>query len=61
MKGSEFLSQVANKAKPEPNIFGDFDCMVCREAVLEAFWDAVSNVLTWECSQGHVSGIKDFM
>ena len=39
---------------------GCFDCQECFESVFEAKYIESINVLTWICSQGHVSTIKDF-
>lgn len=59
MSGNDFLDSIAKKNRPEPNIDGDFDCMVCRERIFKAYLDRQSDKIYWWCSQDHESSIGD--
>jgi len=49
-------------AQDENEMFGGaFDCQTCGECVTEAHYNAPERLLTWKCSKGHTSLIKDFM
>lgn len=45
----------------EDLMYGSFECHRCEEHVGEARYNPDTRVLTWTCSKGHVSKIKDFM
>lgn len=55
MAGDDFLDSLAEQSRPEPNVRGNFDCMTCREAVGEAYYDVRKNELRWWCSDDHES------
>jgi len=42
---------------------GPMQCQTadCREAVPEGLYSAELKVLTWKCSQGHVSRLENFV
>ena len=60
MGGSDFLREIGESNRPEPNIAGSFDCMECREPVRGAHYDRSTGVLRWWCSKGHESVMKEF-
>lgn len=43
-------------------IEGSFSCqeMVCEEVVHEAKYIVEDSLLTWKCSEGHISTVKGF-
>lgn len=41
-------------------IDGTFECQTCFEQVEQAIYDNVNTLLLWQCSNKHVSIIKDF-
>lgn len=45
---------------PKEPVDGSFLCHTCNEYVDEAFYLPEIHVLTWKCSEGHISTIKDF-
>lgn len=48
------------KARPQTNIEGSFDCQFCDEWVDRASFDHDSKALIWVCSEGHTSMIEEF-
>jgi hypothetical protein len=60
MPANDFLDDVGRSSRPAPNVSGDFDCFVCRERIDDAHYDYSTMVLSWWCSEGHESTIKDF-
>ena len=58
-EGDDFLDSISQETRPEPNIHGNFDCMDCREPVDMAHLDRKEQTITWYCSKGHKSVMKD--
>jgi len=57
----DLAKETANEVRPEPNWEGSYECQNCFELVYQAFYDPQTQTLSWWCSEGHHSFIKDFV
>jgi hypothetical protein len=56
---NEFFSrpEIVNKKSLE-SIHGSKPCFKCEKNAEEAFWDAETMILAWECPDGHSNEVR---
>lgn len=53
------LSQAKKGNRPEPNIYGDFECQSCGSFVGQGHYDGTAQILRWWCENDHMSVIEE--